>query len=138
MIANARCRTQSGEGRAAGRTSRPRLADDVRLLRRGESADTTDAGEGKQAADFAEPPDSGALAMAALPAIEKIAHNDSSERLRELARRTAERIRSKSKETPASTSAELGQLHEEVKRLQREQQALRERLDRYEAEQKRK
>jgi aminopeptidase N len=71
----------------------------------------------------------GTAAKDALPAVEKLSRDDPQERVRELAKQTAEQIRAK----PANASApELTKLREEVDRLKREQEALRERLNKFE------
>jgi aminopeptidase N len=77
-------------------------------------------------------PDLGPLAQSALPAVDKIAQDESEGRMREMAKNIADRIRANAKGSAAPASTELAQLREEVKRLQSEQNKLRERLDRYE------
>src|SRR5262249_24997079 len=75
----------------------------------------------------------GPAAKDALPAVEKISQDAPEERVRELARQTAEQTRGKPAAAPAS---ELTQLREEVERLRRKQEALRERLNKYEKAEK--
>ncbi len=70
----------------------------------------------------------GPMASTLLPAVEKLGRDASNERVRELARQTAEKIRSQDKNASTPTSAEVKQLREEVERLKREQADLRERL----------
>jgi hypothetical protein len=70
----------------------------------------------------------GPMASTLLPAVEKLSREASNERIRELAKQTAERIRSQDKSAAAPTSAEVKQLREEVERLKREQADLRDRL----------
>jgi aminopeptidase N len=70
----------------------------------------------------------GAMASRLLPAVEKLSRDASNERIREIAKRTEEKIRSQEKSAPVPTSAEVKQLREEVERLKREQAELRDRL----------
>jgi ubiquinone biosynthesis protein UbiJ len=70
----------------------------------------------------------GPQASSLLSAVEKLSRDGSSERIREQAKQTAERIRVKDKAATAPTSAEVKQLREEVDRLKKEQTQLRERL----------
>jgi aminopeptidase N len=74
----------------------------------------------------------GAETAELLPALEKLAREDSAEtvstQLREFAKRTAEQIKSKQ----GGGSTDVKQLKEELERLKREQEALRERLNNYE------
>jgi aminopeptidase N len=70
----------------------------------------------------------GPMASTLLPAVEKLSRDASNERIRELAKQTAERIRSQDKSASAPTFAEVKQLREEVERLKREQADLRDRL----------
>jgi ubiquinone biosynthesis protein UbiJ len=72
--------------------------------------------------------DLGSMASTLLPAVEKLSRDGSNERIRNLAKQTAEKIRSQDKSAAAPTSAEVKQLREEVERLKREQADLRERL----------
>jgi aminopeptidase N len=72
--------------------------------------------------------DLGSMASALLPAVEKLSQDASNERIREMAKQTAEKIRSQDKGGSAPTSAEVKQLREKVERLEREQAELREQL----------
>lgn len=71
--------------------------------------------------------DLGPMASTLLPAVEKLSRDASNERIRELAKQAAEKIRSQDK-SAALSSTEVKQLREEVERLKREQADLRERL----------
>jgi aminopeptidase N len=70
----------------------------------------------------------GPLASSLLPAVEKLSRDGSNERIRELAKQTAEKIRGQDKSAAAPATAEVKQLREEVEKLKREQADLRERL----------
>jgi aminopeptidase N len=70
----------------------------------------------------------GPMASTLLPAVEKLSRDASNERIRELAKQTADKIRSQDKSAATSSSTEVKQLREEVERLKREQTDLRERL----------
>jgi aminopeptidase N len=73
--------------------------------------------------------DLGPMASSLLPAVEKVSRDAANERVRELAKRTAERIRSQDRTASATpASAEVKQLREKVERLEREQSDLRDRL----------
>jgi aminopeptidase N len=72
--------------------------------------------------------DLGPLASSILPAVEKLSRDASNERIRELAKQTAEKLRSQDQTAAAPVSAEVKKLREEVERLKREQADLRERL----------
>jgi aminopeptidase N len=72
--------------------------------------------------------DLGPMASTLLPAVEKLSRDASNERVREIAKQTAEKIHSQDKSAAAPASAEVKQLREEVERLKREQADLRERL----------
>jgi aminopeptidase N len=74
----------------------------------------------------------GPMASALLPAVDKLSRDASNERIREMAKQTAAKIRSQDKNAAAPTSAEVKHLREEVERLKREQAELRERLRRIE------
>jgi aminopeptidase N len=78
----------------------------------------------------------GSMASALLSAVEKLSRDASNERVRELAKQTAERIRSQDKSAATPTSAEVKQLREEVERLKREQTDLRDRLRKIEQKSK--
>jgi aminopeptidase N len=75
-------------------------------------------------------PELGPLAASALPVVEKMIQDESRPRLKEMLKGVADKIRAQAGTTPAT--AELNQLREEVIRLQREQDDLRKRLDKYE------
>jgi aminopeptidase N len=78
-------------------------------------------------------PDLGPLASSTLPALDKISRDDANARLRDLAKRTAEKIRSSSKpDSSVADATQVKQLREEVDRLKRERDTLRERLSRLE------
>ena len=70
----------------------------------------------------------GEAAKPMLPAIEKLANGDAPDLLRRYAQETADHIRGKS----ATEAPDLKQLREEIDRLKREQESLRERLNKYE------
>ena len=72
--------------------------------------------------------DLGPMASTLLPAVEKLSRDASNERIRELAKQTADKIRSQDKSAATSSSTEVKQLREEVERLKREQADLRDRL----------
>ncbi len=74
----------------------------------------------------------GPLASTLLPAVEKLSRDASNERIRELAKQTADKIRTQDKSAAASSSTEVKQLREEVERLKREQADLRDRLQKLE------
>jgi aminopeptidase N len=75
--------------------------------------------------------DLGTVATPLLPALDKIARDDPSERIRTFARETAEKIRAKP--APAATPpADIEQLRKEIDRLKKEHETLRERLNKYE------
>ncbi len=67
----------------------------------------------------------GPLASAVLPAVDKISREASDDRIRNLAKSTADALRAADK---SSGSDEVKKLREEVERLKREQADLRERL----------
>jgi HEAT repeat protein len=75
--------------------------------------------------------DLGAAATPLLPALDRIARDDPSDRIRTFARETAERIRGKPA-PPATPPADLEQLRKEIDRLKKEHETLRERLNKYE------
>jgi aminopeptidase N len=80
--------------------------------------------------------DLGAMASRLLPAVEKLSRDALNERIREIAKQTAEKIRSQEKSAPVPTSTEVEQLREEVERLKREQAELRDRLRKIEKKSK--
>jgi aminopeptidase N len=75
--------------------------------------------------------DLGPAATPLLPSLDKLARNDPSERIRTFARETADKIRAKPA-AAASPPPDLDQLRKEIERLKKEQEALRERLNKYE------
>jgi aminopeptidase N len=77
-------------------------------------------------------PDMGPAAVAALPTLEKIQRETPEGRMRDMVKGVADRIRTQANGAPTDSTAELSQLREEIKRLQRDQEELRKRLDRYE------
>jgi aminopeptidase N len=73
--------------------------------------------------------DLGAQAAPALPILDKMSKDEANERMREFAKRTADQIRAKMKETPAANPAsEVAQLRKEVEELKRELGSLRQQL----------
>jgi hypothetical protein len=103
----------------------------------------------------------GPMASAALPVLDKLSHDEPNEIIRNAFKRTADEIRNKGKtaahsptagellglslgqmmkakiaSAPPSPPADINQLRQEVERLRREQEALREKLKKYEKEEK--
>jgi aminopeptidase N len=76
-------------------------------------------------------PELGPLAAPALPLLDKLAQEQSRSGLRRMIKAAADRIRAQSGATTAEAS-ELNRLREEVKRLERDQEELRKRLDKFE------
>ena len=76
--------------------------------------------------------EAGPLSSALLPAVEKMSRDAADERIRNLAKTTAERLRAAEKPTTAAASEEVKKLREEVERLKKEQTELRERLQKIE------
>jgi len=76
--------------------------------------------------------DAGPLASALLPAVEKMSRDAADERIRTLAKNTAERLRTAEKPATAAASDEMKKLREEVERLKKEQTELRDRLQKIE------
>jgi HEAT repeat protein len=74
-------------------------------------------------------PELGPLASAALPALDKMSKEETNERMREMVKNAAEKIRGKPKPASSSSADEIGKLREEVKQLREEMQKLRARLD---------
>ncbi len=74
----------------------------------------------------------GPLASVLLPSVEKLSQDAPNERIREMAKQTAEKIRGQQKSADGSSSGEVKQLRAEVERLKREQADLRERLKKLE------
>jgi aminopeptidase N len=77
-------------------------------------------------------PDLGPLATQVLPTLDQMSKDDPNDRIREMARATAQRIRDKSK-SAASGTDEVAQLRNQVKSLAEQVTQLRKRLDRYES-----
>jgi HEAT repeat protein len=77
-------------------------------------------------------PNLGPLAASTLPAVDKLVAEAPDGRVKEMAKGVADRIRAQSPGGSTTTSAELTQLREEVKKLQREQENLRLRLEKFE------
>jgi predicted RNase H-like nuclease (RuvC/YqgF family) len=71
--------------------------------------------------------DFGEVAEPSLTALEALTQHDPEDRVQEAARNTIKRIREKS-----AASSEITKLKDELERLKRTQDALRERLDKYE------
>jgi aminopeptidase N len=74
-------------------------------------------------------PELGPLASAALPVLDKMSKEETNERMREMVKSAAEKIRGKPKPASSSSADEIGKLREEVKQLREEIQKLRTRLD---------
>jgi hypothetical protein len=79
-------------------------------------------------------PELGPLAVSALPAIDKIVAEASEGFMRGRVKEIADKIRAQAKTetTPAASSGDINQLRDELKRLQREKEELRKRLEKYE------
>jgi aminopeptidase N len=77
-------------------------------------------------------PNLGPLALSTLPAVDKLVKEAPDGRIKEMAKSVADRIRAQSSAGSGAASQEISQLREEIKRLQSDQEKLRERLDRYE------
>jgi aminopeptidase N len=77
-------------------------------------------------------PDLGALANSALPLLDKMAQEQSRSGLRRIIKEAADKIRAQSGTGRPAETGELNRLREEVKRLEREQEELRKRLDKFE------
>src|SRR5262249_37272571 len=78
-------------------------------------------------------PELGPLATAALPALDKMAQDASRSGYQRMIKSTADRIRAESGASTTTNAGELNRLRDEVKRLVREQEELRKRLDRFES-----
>jgi aminopeptidase N len=74
----------------------------------------------------------GPLSSALLPAVEKMSRDAADERIRTLAKNTAERLRAAEKPATAAATDEVKKLREEVERLKKEQTELRDRLQKIE------
>jgi aminopeptidase N len=77
-------------------------------------------------------PDLGPLATSALPLLDKMAQEQSRSGFNRMIKTTADRIRAQSGASTTTDASELTRLREEVKRLEREQEELRKRLDKFE------
>jgi hypothetical protein len=77
-------------------------------------------------------PELGPLATSALPLLDKMAQEQSRSGLRRIIKEAADRIRAQSGAGAPAEASELNRLREEVKRLEREQEELRKRLDKFE------
>ena len=77
-------------------------------------------------------PELGPLAASALPKLDQMAQDTSRSRFKEMIKSVATRIRAQAGATSPGEAAELTRLRAEVKRLEREQEELRKRLDRFE------
>jgi len=77
-------------------------------------------------------PDLGALATSALPLLDKMAEEQSRSGVKRMIQGTAARIRAQSGAAMTAEAGELNRLRDEVKRLERDQEALRKRLDKFE------
>jgi hypothetical protein len=77
-------------------------------------------------------PELGPLAASALPKLDKMAQDESRSRAKEMIRGVAARIRAQAGAASPAEASELTRLREEVRRLEREQEDLRKRLDRFE------
>jgi aminopeptidase N len=74
-------------------------------------------------------PNLGPLAASTLPAVDKLVADAPDGRVKEMAKGIADRIRAQANPTAGGGSAEVNQLREEIKKLQREQENLRQRLE---------
>jgi aminopeptidase N len=77
-------------------------------------------------------PELGALASSALPILDKMAQDESRSRMIQMVKGAAEQIRAKSGANSAANASEVNRLREEVKRLERGQEELRKRLEKFE------
>jgi aminopeptidase N len=78
-------------------------------------------------------PDLGPMANSALPLLDKMAQEQSRSGLRRIIKETADKIRAQSGANASADASEVNRLRDEVKRLEHEQQELRERLDKFES-----
>jgi aminopeptidase N len=81
-------------------------------------------------------PELGALASPALPILDKMAQDESRSRMIQMVKSAAEQIRAKSGSNTAASAGEVTRLRDEVKRLERSQEELRKRLEKFESEKK--
>jgi len=77
-------------------------------------------------------PELGALAAPALPTLDKLAQDQSLGRMSQMIKSAADKIRAESGSKPASDVSEVSRLRDEVKRLERSQDDLRKRLEKFE------
>lgn len=77
-------------------------------------------------------PELGALAAPALPVLDKMAQEESRSGTIRMVKAAAERIRTQSGTGPTAQAGELDRLRDEIKRLERSQEELRKRLERFE------
>lgn len=77
-------------------------------------------------------PELGPLAASTLPAVDKLVAEAPDGRVKEMAKGVADRIRAQTTGGSTGASAELGQLREEIKKLQSDQEKLRLRLEKFE------
>jgi len=77
-------------------------------------------------------PDLGALAFPALPKLDKLAQDQSLGFMSQMIKGTADKIREQSGAKPTSDAGELSRLRDEIKRLERSQDDLRKRLEKFE------
>jgi hypothetical protein len=78
-------------------------------------------------------PELGPLATSALPTLDKMAEDASRSGYRRMIKIAADRIRAGSAAVTSADAGELTRLRDEVKRLVREQEELRKRLDKFES-----
>ncbi len=78
-------------------------------------------------------PDLGALASPALPILDKMAQEESRSGMIRMIKAAAEKIRGQSGSTATVQASELNRLRDEVKRLERSQEELRKRLEKFES-----
>jgi hypothetical protein len=78
-------------------------------------------------------PDLGPLATSALPLLDKMAQEQSRSGLQRMIKAAADRIRAQSGAVGTAEASELNRLREEVKRLERNQEEMRKRLDKFES-----
>src|SRR5262249_57928309 len=84
------------------------------------------------------PVDLGSSSASLVPALEFLNQKTANEMIRTAAKGAVERIRGKAPATPPSTASnDLNRLREEIQRLKREQDVLRERLNKFEKSEKR-
>jgi aminopeptidase N len=77
-------------------------------------------------------PELGPLAASTLPAVDKLVADAPEGRVKEMAKGVADRIRAQASAPSGSRPAELTQLRDEIRKLQQEQENLRQRLEKFE------